>query len=741
MEYAEIEKKIDMESEYKKLIILAFLIAISFSVTMERALAARHLMQLAYDDLHSSATVLCDAQQPHLVGANDVEVAQVGTVGEEDGESIVDDESMFSSQKHQLGTRSEWRCTKRTTRVEQTIAAVLGDMCPEALNDLPLVLEHSEIGEELLLLVIRIDEQVMVHVFGMHIARRGLQKYPFVEEDDVGGRDNQRKWMETVRGIDSGVCLESNIKPRERKTEMVGTVGPRVESLASSGIKCIPKGYVRPQEELENIGNVFDEEKKEGPQVPTIDLGEIDSEVSGEAKESGDGMGVMNLVNHDIPEELLNRLQKSGETFFSLELAIEGVPFQQLIRMPIFSDISDELREDQYLAAEDFLHAIIIGLWRTFWHKSGPLPLCVSCPSHIGSKFSSVEKAISRGRVREMRARSILGQRFKTIFYGFHILVSRSLSKISSINSDSVFLLVLDSKCGAIKTYAKIGITLVEPIWNRLGNPNWGDIGTLQGTEVYYVAINAIQKSQELRRRLERAPMSTNVDWATINVVHLIPQEIRRHVVKRRRLRPCNILPLLVSSQEEWRSFEFSSSSDQKWNLGPCLLLDTRCRWISVTDIMLDVDSEEFRRLIDVTRLDVGCESDRLCTSDYWQLSTPWHNGMDHRENHLRLQKRRTECCLIDTKNALVPYHATTDYQAGEIVELDQNELFSNGQSSRLKLRCGDILVLDDPQQGQKSFQIHESVLPIEEKEKYANDQASGKIQGYGSKLANNASG
>ncbi|KAF3775666.1 Leucoanthocyanidin dioxygenase [Nymphaea thermarum] len=31
--------------------------------------------------------------------------------------------------------------------------------------------------------------------------------------------------------------------------------------------------------------------------------------------------------------------------------------------------------------------------------------------------------------------------------------------------------------------------------------------------------------------------------------------------------------------------------------------------------------------------------------------------------------------------------------------------------------------------------------LPIEEKERYANDQASGKIDGYGSKLANNASG
>lgn len=30
---------------------------------------------------------------------------------------------------------------------------------------------------------------------------------------------------------------------------------------------------------------------------------------------------------------------------------------------------------------------------------------------------------------------------------------------------------------------------------------------------------------------------------------------------------------------------------------------------------------------------------------------------------------------------------------------------------------------------------------PVEEKEKYANDHASGNIQGYGSKLANNASG
>ncbi|RDX85869.1 hypothetical protein CR513_32874, partial [Mucuna pruriens] len=328
-----------------------------------------------------------------------------------------------------------------------------------------------------------------------------------------------------------------------------------------------------------------------------------------------------------------------------LDLALEGVPFQQLVRMSIFSDASDEVIEDRYLAAEDFLHAIIIGLWRTFWHKSGPLPLCVSCPSHIGSKFNSVEKAISRGRLREVSGLALMSKTatdskfrwdhvvefalFKpevfldndsgvsasticeAIFYGFHVLVSRSLSKISSVNSDSVFILVLDSKCGAvmkfsgdlgkldllnssdpylsvvewIKTHAEIGFTPVEPLWNRLGNPYWGDIGTLQVLLATFYSI-------------------------------------------------------------------------AQWNGPPRK---------SVASLLSD--------------------------------------------HSLRLQKRRAECCIIETENALVPYHVTSDHQAGEIVELDQNDLFPQNRASRLKLRCGDILILDDPQQGQKSFQIHESLV------------------------------
>lgn len=103
----------------------------------------------------------------------------------------------------------------------------------------------------------------------------------------------------------------------------------RVEWVASSGIKSIPKEYVRPKEELKSLGvDVFvEEKKKEGPEVPTIDLSDIESEdevarwrciemVKKAAKE----WGGMNLVNHGISEELLNRVRKVGETFFGLPI-------------------------------------------------------------------------------------------------------------------------------------------------------------------------------------------------------------------------------------------------------------------------------------------------------------------------------------------------------------------------------------------------------------------------------------
>ncbi|KAL9263824.1 Leucoanthocyanidin dioxygenase-like protein [Drosera capensis] len=110
---------------------------------------------------------------------------------------------------------------------------------------------------------------------------------------------------------------------------MVATVVPsRVESLASSGIQSIPKEYVRPQEELTSIGNIFEEEKnQEGAQVPTINIKDIASEdvvvrtkAIEKLKEAVTTWGVMHLVNHGISEELTDRVKKAGEVFFQLPI-------------------------------------------------------------------------------------------------------------------------------------------------------------------------------------------------------------------------------------------------------------------------------------------------------------------------------------------------------------------------------------------------------------------------------------
>ncbi|KAJ6415318.1 hypothetical protein OIU84_004164 [Salix udensis] len=103
---------------------------------------------------------------------------------------------------------------------------------------------------------------------------------------------------------------------------------PRVESLSSSGIQSIPKEYIRPQEELTSIGNVFEEEKKvEGPQVPTIDLEGIESEdkvvrekCREELVKAAKEWGVMHLVNHGIPDDLIDRVKKAGKAFFDLPI-------------------------------------------------------------------------------------------------------------------------------------------------------------------------------------------------------------------------------------------------------------------------------------------------------------------------------------------------------------------------------------------------------------------------------------
>ncbi|KAL9148373.1 hypothetical protein ABFS82_12G037100 [Erythranthe guttata] len=228
----------------------------------------------------------------------------------------------------------------------------------------------------------------------------------------------------------------------------------------------------------------------------------------------------------------------------TFDFALEGVLFQQLIRMPCppHHPSDNNLKEDEFLALEDFLHTAAQGLWQTFWHKNKPLPFFLSYPRYIGSKFYTIEKAKSRGRLgglcgaawtSKSKARwddvvefvlfkqnldeNALSPKVicEALFYGVHMLFSRSLSGYKSVEeTDYVFVSILDSKYGGvvriggdlgklevdlsdpyksmaewITRHADVSVSCVDRIWNGMGNVNWGDLGTLQVLLAMYYSI------------------------------------------------------------------------------------------------------------------------------------------------------------------------------------------------------------------------------------------------------------
>ncbi|XP_010251752.1 PREDICTED: uncharacterized protein LOC104593551 [Nelumbo nucifera] len=238
----------------------------------------------------------------------------------------------------------------------------------------------------------------------------------------------------------------------------------------------------------------------------------------------------------DIPFEL-TELQK-------FDYALEGVSFQQLIRMPnaIYASTSDAAEAAAYLAVEDFLHASAKGLWDAFWSHGEPMPFSVACLHGSNLKFYPAEKAIASGKLGGLCATAlmmnarhshgkwdhilelallrpnigglsvgsnqqpslpVLGE---ALFFALRILLSRSISRYSVLqNYNTVFILLVDSqyggvvkvegdvnkldldvsnvyKCAAewIQKHSHVAVSPIDRIWNKLGNANWGDIGALQ---------------------------------------------------------------------------------------------------------------------------------------------------------------------------------------------------------------------------------------------------------------------
>ncbi|KAG6763887.1 hypothetical protein POTOM_031331 [Populus tomentosa] len=184
----------------------------------------------------------------------------------------------------------------------------------------------------------------------------------------------------------------------------------------------------------------------------------------------------------DVPFELIE-LQK-------FDYALEGVSFQQLVRMPnaVYASTSDAAEATAYLAIEDFLHASVKGLWEAFWSQDDPIPFSVACLYNENLKFYQAEKAIGNGKLSGLCATgvllnnprhahgkwdhilelallrphirsvaagsdqklslSVLGE---ALFYALRMLLSRSLSKLNfSQSPNCAYVLLVDSQYGGV---------------------------------------------------------------------------------------------------------------------------------------------------------------------------------------------------------------------------------------------------------------------------------------------------
>ncbi|KAF2305629.1 hypothetical protein GH714_007128 [Hevea brasiliensis] len=197
----------------------------------------------------------------------------------------------------------------------------------------------------------------------------------------------------------------------------------------------------------------------------------------------------------DVPFELIE-LQK-------FDYALEGVSFQQLIRMPnaMYGSTSDAVEATAYLAIEDFLHASVKGLWEAFWSEDDPMPFSIACLYNANLKFYQAEKAIANGKLGGLCATGILLNNprhphgkwnqilelallrpdIRSLSMGSDQLPSLSVLVEGDVNKmDFDVKNVYECSAEWIKEHCRVSVSPIDRIWNKLGNANWGDIGALQ---------------------------------------------------------------------------------------------------------------------------------------------------------------------------------------------------------------------------------------------------------------------
>ncbi|KAJ1264549.1 hypothetical protein BS78_08G009400 [Paspalum vaginatum] len=395
----------------------------------------------------------------------------------------------------------------------------------------------------------------------------------------------------------------------------------------------------------------------------------------------------------------------------NFDYALEGVTFQQLVRMPnaLYASTSDAFEANAYLALEDFLHAGIKGLWETFWGPDAAMPFSVACIHSTSSKFYPAEKAISSGKLDGVCATAILLKSLKhsqgrwdhivvlallrpdigmvstqgdqepspavlgeALFFALRVLLSRSLSRSSTVlrNSDCVYLLLVDSQFGGvvkvqgdlnkldfslsnvydcaaewIKRHAEISVSSIDRVWNKLGNANWGDIGTLQILTAMFHSM--IQFYGEPKYSLD--------ELATEHSSRLQSRRSERHLVDRQangnglfRSQRRSHSPEIVEVQEE-AAVDVKPQEALQLEVGSVVLMDDAYsqKGFQINDILTDSDPPIYTSIPveDPTKtylLHVGSSPSHL--EPAWEDMNSWYQ-VQRQTKVLTLMKQRGISC------------------------------------------------------------------------------------------------
>ena len=103
-------------------------------------------------------------------------------------------------------------------------------------------------------------------------------------------------------------------------TDFVINQGNGVKGLSEMGLRALPKQYIQPLEERMCMTKIIDQES-----IPIIDMSNWeDPEVAKSICDAASKWGFFQIVNHDVPVEVLENVKNATYRFFGLPAEVKN---------------------------------------------------------------------------------------------------------------------------------------------------------------------------------------------------------------------------------------------------------------------------------------------------------------------------------------------------------------------------------------------------------------------------------